>query len=186
VRTEFRKARHSAAASEPVGTFESEEPAASAPEGSVVRERPPELELWLLKYLLMNSGLAQFAALHLDPLWVTHDTVRQIIGLHFQSGADVAELLSQLQADDFARSLVTEAASERRPLPNPEAAMADTILRLRNARLDEAIAAATRSLADPDLDDAERVRRLAELQGLRQAKRQKLMPLEDPDGHPGT
>lgn len=184
VRTEFRKARRAAATPDPILAPDPDESASPTPEAPAARERPPELELWLLKYLLMNSGLAQFAAAHLDPAWVTHDTVRQIIGLHFQSGADVAELLSQLQADDFARSLVTEAASERRPLPNPEAAMADTILRLRNARLDEAIAAATRSLADPDLDDAERVRRLAELQGLRQAKRQKLTPLEDLEGLP--
>ncbi len=174
VRTEFRKARSQSPAAETEGSHEdilaAQEPAA----------RPPELELWLLKYLLMNPSLAHFAAMHLDPGWVTHPTVRRIVGLHFQSGGDVAALLSQLQEDDQARSLVTEAASERRSLPNPEAALADTLIRLRNGQLDQQMAEATRSLADPGLADSERIEILGRLQHLRAAKREKLKPLEEP------
>jgi hypothetical protein len=136
------------------------------------------LELWLLKYLVISPALAEFAAHHLAPHWLTHATVRKIVGLHFSTGGDVAGLLSHLEQDDVARSLVTEAASERRALPNPEAGLADTLLRLRNNWLEQQIAEATRHLADPALNDSDRLSVLVELQRLRSAKKCPLEPLD--------
>ncbi|MBN9693085.1 MAG: DNA primase [Verrucomicrobia bacterium] len=170
VRAEFRKARAANPVAEPV------EPPLE--EAAAVPSRPPELELWLLKYLVISPALGQFAAHHLDPHWLTHATVRKIVGLHFSTGGDVAGLLSHLEQDDFARSLVTEAASERRALPNPEASLADTLLRLRNNWLDQQMAEATRHLADPALNDSDRLAVLVELQRLRAAKKRPLEPLD--------
>jgi len=174
VRSEFRKARGV------TSTHETTEPALSDSEEDTTPTRPSELELWLLKYLLINPSLAHFAALHLDPSWISHPVMRQIVGLHFSVQADVAGLLSRLEQDDFARSLVTEAASERRALPNPEAALADTLLRLRNTMLDQRMAALTRQLVNPDLSEEARMAVLVELQQVRNAKREKLQPLEPP------
>jgi DNA primase len=173
VRTEFRKARPG-----PVAQLRPDStPAtlASAP------EPPSDIELWLLKYLLANPALSHFAALHLDPGWVRHAAVRRIIGLHFMSPGDVAGLVSQLEGDDVARTLVSAAASERRPLPNPEVALADTLMRLRNLQLDGRLSEVTRTLADPALEEPERLALMQELQRLRILKKSPLQPLHSPD-----
>lgn len=179
VRMEFRKTRRTL--KETVLT----EPAEEGPGTDAAPVRPTELEWWLLKYLLLGPELAQFAALHLDPIWLTHPVVRQIVGLYFSTQANVAGLLSHLEQDDFARSLVTEAVSERRSIPNPEAALADTLLRLRNAHYERQLAGFSRQLADPALDEEARLALLVELQRLRTARREKLQPLEEPLPPPG-
>ncbi len=173
VRTEFRKARRVVRETDPAESVEEESRADAVP------TRPTEVEWWLLKYLLLGPGLAQFAALYLDPAWITHPVVRQIVGRYFSTQADVACLLSQLEQDDFARSLVTEAVSERRAIPNPEAALADTLLRLRNAHYDQRLAGLNRQLADPTLGEEARLALLLEMQRLRAARRENLQPLEE-------
>ena len=170
VRSEFRKSKPT--------TTRPEEPTPSRTPASVSTQPPSDLELWLLKYLLTTPALAHFAAVHLDPQWIRHATVRRILGLQFQSPGDIAGMLSHLEDDDVARSMVTEAASERRALPNPETALADTLVRLRNQWLDERVGDTTRTLADPALEDGERLALLTELQRLRSSKRLPLQPLE--------
>jgi len=138
-----------------------------------------ELEMWLVRYLLGNPSLANFAAHHLDPDWIRHDGVRRIIGLHFASQGDVAGIIRQLEDDDATRALVSGAASERRALPNPEVGLADTLIRLRNLHLDSRLGDVTRTLADPALEDGERLALMQEMQQLRAAKRTPLTPLGD-------
>jgi hypothetical protein len=145
-------------------------------------EAPPsDLELWLLKYLFAAPTLSHFAALHLDPDWIRHSGVRRIVGLSLVSPGDVAGLLSRLEDDEFARTLVSSAASERRALPNPEVGLADTVMRLRNLRLDERMAEVNQNLADPALEDSERLALIQETLRLRVAKRSPLTPLGNPD-----
>jgi len=170
VRTEFRKSK--------AVTPRSEEPTPSRAPAAIPAQPPSDLELWLLKYLLTTPTLAHFTAVHLDPGWIRHETVRRILVLQFQSPGDIAGMLSHLEDDELARSMVTEAASERRTLPNPETALADTLVRLRNQWLDERIGNTTRTLADPALEDSERLALLTELQRLRASKRLPLQPLD--------
>lgn len=177
VRTEFRKARPAPARHEP----EPDEPPLTEPdEGSTVVEpptRPPDQELWLLKYLLASADLAHFAAAHLEPAWVTHPTVRRIAALLFSLGTDAAGLLAQFEGDDFACRLITENASEKRPIPELEKGLAELVLRLRNAAYDKRIAQLHAHLSDSALSDAEHAQALTEQQQLRVAKRQPLHPL---------
>ncbi|MBL9175546.1 MAG: DNA primase [Verrucomicrobiales bacterium] len=172
VRSEFRKARR-AAPSEP-GPEESGPPPGFEEEGPGPMPPAPALETWLLKYVLLTPDLSHFAALHLDPLWVTHPVVRRVIALHFAFGGDVAGLLGQFEGDDHARTLVAEAAAERRSIPEPEKQLADTILRLRNAALDREIVQRTARMTDPEASEAERTEALENLNRLRLAKRQPL------------
>lgn len=55
--------------------------------------------------------------------------------------------------------------------------MADTVMRLRNIRLDEQMAEVNRNLADPALEDSERLALIQETQRIRVAKRAPLVPL---------
>lgn len=171
VRLEFRKAL-------PGTSRESrlENPVAAASSGQTP---PSDLELWLVRYLLGNPSLMDFAAHNLDPDWIHHDGVRRIIGLYFASQGNVARMISQLEDDDAARGLVSGATSERRAVPNPEVGLADTLVRLRNLHLDSRLGDVTRTLADPALEDGERLALLQEMQQLRVAKRMGLTPLGD-------
>ena len=86
----------------------------------------------------------------------------------------MAGLISQFEGDDFARSLITECASEQRAIPEPEKQLGDVILRLRNAAYDSTMAALSATLSDTTLPDEERVAALGEQNRLRGAKRQPL------------
>jgi DNA primase len=175
VRTEFRKARLNAA---PAREDASEPPIEESAEPEAL-PRPSGTELWLLKLLLLAPEHAHFAADHLDPGWITHPTVRRIAAVHFSMGTDVAGLISQFEGDDFARSLISECASEQRAIPEPEKQLADVILRLRNAAHDATMASLSSTLADASLPDQERLAALSEQNRLRSEKRKPLHPLGD-------
>lgn len=173
VRTEFRKARLNAA---PPPESADEPPLESLDEAEPL-PRPPVAELWLLKLLLHAPEHSQFVAERLDPHWVTHPTVQRIAAVHFSLGADVSGLLSHFEGDDFARSLITESASEQRAIPEPEKQLADVVLRLRNAAFDAALARLNAKLSDPSLPESEHLDALTEQARLRTAKRKPLEPL---------
>jgi hypothetical protein len=97
--------------------------------------------------------------------------------VHFQTGGDVVGLLGRFEGDSFAQSLITEAATEQREIPEPERQLADVIRRLRDAWLERQIALRNGRLADPTLDDDERLTLLSELQALRLRKRSALEPI---------
>jgi DNA primase len=175
VRTEFRKARLNAA---PTREEANEPPIEESAEPEAL-PRPSGTELWLLKLLLLAPEHAHFAADHLDPAWITHPTVRRIAAVHFSMGTDVAGLISQFAGDDFARSLISESASEQRAIPEPEKQLADVILRLRNAAHDATMASLSSTLADASLPDQERLAALSEQNRLRSEKRKPLHPLGD-------
>ena len=175
VRTEFRKARLNSA---PLREEASEPPIEESAEPEA-QPRPSGTELWLLKLLLLAPEHAHFAADHLDPGWITHPTVRRIAAVHFSMGTDVAGLISQFAGDDFARSLISESASEQRAIPEPEKQLADVILRLRNAAHDATMASLSSTLADASLPDQERLAALSEQNRLRSEKRKPLHPLGD-------
>jgi len=176
VRAEFRK---QAAGAKPryERSDEPQEPPLEEFDAQTAPERPGVNELWLLKYVFLSAELQAFAAVHLDPDWVPNPVVQRILGVQFQTGGDVVGLLGRFEGEAFAQSLITEAATEQREIPEPERQLADVIRRLRDAWLDRQIAVRNGRLADPTVDDDERLSLLAELQALRLRKRSPLEPM---------
>jgi hypothetical protein len=150
VRAEFKKLR----APQKTGT---DEPG----EAAVPAERPSAQELWLLKLLLLDDELPEWAAAHLDLNWVRHAVVRLIISLRVSAHADgrppsVTALLTQME-DAEARSLVTEAVSEQREIPNRPRQLADVAKRLRDQFIESELKTILRRFNEPDLSDEERI-----------------------------
>jgi DNA primase len=170
VRAEFKKvptAKIPAAETAEEESFE----AAEAAEVS----RPSATEFHLLKLTLLHDELASWAALHLDLAWVLHPVARQIMERRMaaqknETWKNLAAFLDECDSAEM-RSLVTEAAAEERPIPNPETQLADVVLKMRNQFLDRQIAAITQKASQPGISDEERVGWLREQQELRARKR---------------
>jgi DNA primase len=171
VRTEFKKVR-------PQKKLETSSAELQEPVGAAAAVRPSTPEFWLLKLLLLDDELVDWAAAHLDLSWIEHPVVRQIITARLTPSAGgarprVTELLSDL-ADPGARSLVTEAASEQREIPNRGQQLADVTKRLRDQFIDRQLGEIGRRMNQPDISDVERAELFKRQQELRQAKRQPL------------
>ena len=174
VRAEFRK---QAAGAKPRYERSEEESSLEELASQAMPERPGVNELWLLKYVFLSADLQNFAAVHLEPEWVPNPVVQRILAMHFQEGGDVVGLLGRFEGDPFAESIITEAATEQREIPEPERQLADVVRRLRDAWLDRQIALRNGRLGDPTLDDEDRMVLLSELQALRLRKRSPLEPI---------
>jgi DNA primase len=171
IRTEFAKTRRS-----PLNESKTEE-SISAPELQTI-ERPSLQEFWLLKLLLVHEELAAWSARHLDVNWISHPLVRRVIAarLDAQKNAtwnNLAAFLDECDTPEM-RSLLTEAATEEKTIPNPEKQLADVILILRNKFLDRQIAGLTQKTSAPEISDAERIELL---QGQKKLREQKTAPL---------
>ena len=166
VRAQFRKVRFKAEPAEPATA---DAPAAPA--------RPSAHEFWLLKLLLSDDALLDWARAHLDLEWITHEATRRIIQArleaHRQNRHDVAALLSEFD-DPHAQQLISEAASEQREIPNRPQQLSDLARRLRDAAIDRQLAALAARVNQPALTDAERLDLLREQQSLRTLKRETL------------
>lgn len=175
VRAEFRK--RGAAGGRPVSPHR-ESPSSDAV--AVVASAPPTpAEAWLLKLLFLNDEFAGWLALHLDPAWIRHDGIRTLIEWRIRlqqesTWQSPAAFLGELE-DPGLRGLASEAMTDTRPIPQPEQQLADVVLRLRNAWLDQEINGLTVQVDRPDLTDEERVNLLRRIQDLRQQKRQPLI-----------
>ncbi|MSU57343.1 MAG: DNA primase [Pedosphaera sp.] len=173
VRAEFKKRPPVRAALEPAGdeTDETFEEAAEV-------TRPSAQEFWLLRLLFSNEDLVAWTAMHLQPDWVQHAAVREIVSrrLAAQSGetwTNLAAFLDECGSAEM-QNLITEVVAEDRSLPNPEQQLADVVLRLRNLHLDRQIAALTHQISQPETGDAQRMEFLRQQQELRQLKKQPL------------
>jgi len=147
-------------------------------EGENPAARPSPPEFWLLKLLLLDDDLLDWAAAHIDLSWVRHPVVRQITSARLTRLPDgrrplVTELLSELTSPD-ARSLLTEAVSEQRDIPNRSQQLADITRRLRDQFIDHQLAEVARRMNQSDLADTERIELLKQQQELRRSKRQSL------------
>jgi DNA primase len=176
VRAEFAKvqgARPNAAPAE-------EEDGVQAEEGEM-EVRPAPHEFHFLKLLLMHEELAGTAALHLNSEWIQHPLVRQIVARRLNSQREgtwlgLAGFLDDCESTT-ASSLITEAATEERKLPNPELQLTDMILKLRNQYYDSQIAALTRKMSQPEIPEEEKLNHMREHQKLRDQKRTPLAPV---------
>jgi hypothetical protein len=73
-----------------------------------------------------------------------------------------------------ARDLITEAATEGRPIPNPAQQLTDITLRLRNQFLDQQLAALLQKASQPQTAEPERLDLLRQQQEVRARKREPL------------
>ncbi len=123
----------------------------------------------------MHEELAGPAALHLNPEWIQHPLVRQIVSRRLNSHREgawqgLAGFLDDCESTT-ASSLITEAATEERKLPNPELQLTDMILKLRNQYYDSQIAALTQKMSQPEIPEEEKLNHMREHQKLRDQKR---------------
>ncbi|HTR43024.1 MAG TPA: DNA primase [Pseudomonadales bacterium] len=172
VRAEFGKAGHAA----PTARETPEEDETNF--DAAPMERASQSEFRLLKLLLIHDELMTWTAQHLDLNWISHLLVRRVVEarLNAQRDGSWTNLGAFLDNCDSAemRSLVTEAATEDRKMPNPEKQLADVVLKLRNQLLDREIAAVTQQAGLPEISDAECIELLQRQKKLRE---QKVAPL---------
>ncbi|MFO1512660.1 MAG: DNA primase [Verrucomicrobiota bacterium] len=143
--------------------------------------RPSSPELWLLKLVLMHPACVDWLVTHLDPNWIQHPVVKDIVARRLRAYSEgswrsVGSFLDQFESPQV-RSLITQATMDEREIPNPEQQLSDLTLRLRNQSLDRQLAALTQRISQPETSDAEKVELLREQQQLKQLKRQPLAPL---------
>ncbi len=174
VRSEFRKGTPPKVAGVEEESFET----AESLEELV---RPSAPELWLLKLVLKYPACVDWLVAHLDPNWILHLVVKDIIERRLRAHSEgswrsVGLFLDQFESPQV-RSLITEATMDEREIPNPEQQLADLTLRLRNQSLDRQLAVLTQRISQPETSDAEKVELLREQQQLKQLKRQPLASL---------
>jgi hypothetical protein len=178
VRAEFKKTPAAKTAPAPAA----DEPGESF-EASTEMTRPSAHEFHLLKLLLQHEDLVGWAAMHLEPAWVQHAAVREIVSRRIaaqsaETWTSLAGFLDECDSQEM-QNLITETVAESRALPNPEQQLADVTLRLRNQFVDRQIVALTHRASQPGTGDHERADLLREQQRLKQFKRQPLAPLPD-------
>jgi DNA primase len=184
MRIEFKKAGRSKNAA-PASAPESGPPEAeTAPE----MPRPSSPEFWLLKVALVHEDTVGWLRKHLDPGWIQHAHVREIISLRLAAETEgrwqnVAAFLTECPTADT-RRLITEATADDRAIPNPSQQLGDIVLRLRNQSIDRQLATLAQRGEQPETADAERVDLLRQRESLRLLKRQPLAPLDTSSEEP--
>jgi DNA primase len=175
VRSEFKKSPGSRAeeAEESLETSAAEIP------------RPSQTELWLLRFLLESDDYVSWINTYLELEWLSHPLVKEIVGqrLAAESGGSwpgLASWLGQLENPDW-QSLITEILSDPRPSPTEKnvkgvAARDSTIKILRDKHIDRQLAALQQRLSVPELNEDEQCRLIAQMQQLRQFRKQPLAP----------
>ena len=156
-----------------------------SPETSTEVAQPSTPEFWLLKLLLLHEELVRWAAIHLNPEWVLHQTVREIVvrriaALSQETWTNLAAFLDDFESAE-AQSLITAATAEGRSIPDPERQIVDVAMRLRNQFLDRQLTALTQRCNQPETSEEEKMQLLRQQQQLRQLKRQALTPFSPGD-----
>ena len=171
VRAEFKKMLRA----QPMASAEPDE---EMPFDSIEVEPPSADEFWLLKLLFLQEELAGWAAANLDPNWIQHASARQIVTARLaaeehQTWTSLGGFLDECESAEQ-RNLITEAATEERPIKNQAVQLADLVLKLRNLFIDRQMLAASQQINHPETDDATRDNLLRQQQELRLLKRQPL------------
>jgi DNA primase len=142
--------------------------------------RPKPQEFWFLRILLMHDETLDWTRAHLHLEWIQNPIVREIVEhrLMIEDGQPVqpAAILHRINKDQ-ARSLITEALAEERPIPQPDKQLIDLVTRFRNESLDIEINELTRSINSDETSDTDRVSLIREREGLRTLKRTSLTQL---------
>ena len=173
VRAEFKKTSRA----QPVVA---EEPDEEVPFDSLEVERPSTHEFWLLKLLFLHEELADWAVANLDSNWIQHAAARQIVSARLvaaehQTWTSLGAFLDECESAEQ-RNLITEAATEERPIKDQAVQLADVALKLRNLFIDRQMMTVSQQINHPETDDATREDLLRQQQELRLMKRQPLTP----------
>lgn len=176
VRREFSKTTAA-----PVAAAEDEYFDSAAAETEEAIPRPTTPELWLLKLALRHDAGMDWLVAHLDPNWIQHPSVKDILTRRLKTHAEGTWRSMGMFLDEFesaaVRGLMTELISDDREIPNPDQQLADLTLRLRNLFVDRQMAALTQRLSQPETSESEHIELMREQQQWRQFKRQPLAPL---------
>lgn len=153
VRAEFKKV--------PTPRTNASEATAPADAAATELPRPSTTEFWLLKLLLLDDENVGWVSARLEPEWLQHPLVKQIVAARLaahqsQSWRGVAPFLAELP-DPAVGSLISEAVSDQRPIPNHLQQLADILKRLRDESLDRQLTQLAQRIGDPQLADAERL-----------------------------
>lgn len=149
-----------------------------APAEEVVR--PTAREYWLLKYLFLEECDPEYIQRHLDPNWIEHAGVKEIVQCYLSarqtdSSVQPAGLLGAL-SNDPTRALLTESLADARPIPHAAQQLQDVLVHLRNRLLDQQLVRLTQALDNPELSENQRVDLITQYTMLRQQKQQPLEP----------
>jgi DNA primase len=156
------------------------------PDEEVQLQPPSAHESWLLKLLLLNEDLVPWAMAHLDLKWVRHELTKRILGRRWKASQEgtwlhLAAFLEECETGEM-QNLITQAATDDRPLPNAAQQLTDIVLRLRNQFIDRQIAELMRATSQPGIDHQQQVEYLRRQQALRQQKQQPLPSLDEATG----
>lgn len=170
VRAEFKKV---SAPARPATIADQEDSFESA---APLETRPGTQEFWLLKLLMTSDEAAAAVVGKLHGEWIQHATVRDIVVRRLalqETGGwhGFAAFLAEFDSST-AGSLLTEAVTEDRKIPDPEKQALDITLRLRNQFLDRSLGALTHRASQPGLAEAELLAVLQQQKSLRDLKRQ--------------
>jgi len=179
VRVEFNKLAQGQPDLAPADTDESFEDAVPA-------QRPSPQEYWLLRLLLANDDLAAWASAYLKPEWIQHPMAREIVqrriqAHHQQTWTSLSAFVAELTRAEL-RSLVTEAVTDPRPVPNPAQQLSDVTKTLRNQALDREMAGLMLELNQPATSEKDRLDILRRQEVIRSAKRQPVVPPQTGNG----
>jgi len=174
VRTEFRKLARVKSA-----TLQKDD--SNVPEEAAPPEPPSVPEHWLAKILLTRDELVGWAEAHLDPAWVKHPGVRQIMSHRLSahksgSWTSLASFLDECTEPGI-QSLITEVTAENRPLPNPEQQLKDIALKLRNQFIEGKMSELLHRTNQPEATEQEHLDLLRQREALRALKGQPLAPI---------
>jgi len=141
------------------------------PEAEV--SRPSPSDFLLLKLLLQRDELVAWAALHLEPGWISHPLVRQIVEKRLaaqtnETWKNLATFLDECDTSEM-RSLITEVLvgelvertsdgtrlTLRKQEDRSDRQLPDIVLKLRNQFLDRQITACLQRESHPESSEAE-------------------------------
>jgi hypothetical protein len=153
-------------------------PAAEAPDEAgdpaPAMQRPSAQEYWILKLIFLHEDLLEWASGTLDPQWIQHPVVRQIISKRLEAHRtngwqSLGTFLNECESPEV-RNLITEAVTEQRTIPDPSRQAVDVALRLRNQFIDRRLQALTQHASQPETDDATRIDLLRQQKEVRELK----------------
>jgi DNA primase len=150
--------------------------------------RPSAKEFWLLKCLFDAKADIAWLQAHLDPQWIEHPEVRQIVAAFLKAqpesrAAAATSILEGLESAN-ARNLLTEALGEGRSIPNVQAQLEDLVLWLRNQPMERQLVRLTQLLAKPDLSNSQQLNFLEQITALHLQRQQPLEPLPGKEFNP--
>jgi len=157
-------------------------------EAASVSQRIPARELSLLRILLFEEELMDWTIAHLDPSWITHPLVREIILKRIETHQEacwrgIGAFLSLFESL-IHQQLITEAATETKMKEVEKNLKGDSsrqgggvIQKLRSDFYDQELKRISLQLLSPDLDDEAKIALIRRQVETRKAKAAPLHPL---------